>query len=36
MVAHLWSKTPGSAPIDENQTYSEVDALYTTFAIQLI
>ncbi|KAJ5525869.1 hypothetical protein N7494_012519 [Penicillium frequentans] len=24
MVAHLWSKTPGSAPIDENQTYSEM------------
>lgn len=24
IVAQLWSKTPGSAKIDENQTYSEV------------
>lgn len=24
IVAQLWSKTPGSAKIDDNQTYSEV------------
>lgn len=25
VVAQLWSKTPGSSPIDDNQTYSEVN-----------